>query len=141
MIITPRFYTMVSGIGKGKYDLTAFDHALQVAGIGDYNLIRVSNILPAECCYVDTIDLPKGSVVYTAYAHKTLNPKSEISSSVAVGIAVARNKSENGVIFEVSVETNDAEKIVREMCCEAMLNRTRAIKNITSKAESISAEQ
>lgn len=141
MIITPRYYTIVSGIGKGQYELTAFDHALHVAGIGDYNLVKISSILPAECCYVNAIDLPKGSIVYTAYAHKILNPKSEIIGSVAVGIAVAKNNSENGVIFEASVETNEAEKIVRKMCCEAMLNRTRAIKDLVSKAEQISADQ
>ena len=42
-------YTIVSGVGKGLTSLSAFDNALLNAGVGDYNLVKVSSILPAKC--------------------------------------------------------------------------------------------
>ena len=56
----PSYYTIVSGKGFGKYALTSFDNALLDAGVGDYNLIKVSSILPARCQYKSSINLEKG---------------------------------------------------------------------------------
>ena len=39
-------YTLVSGIGTGSTVLNAFDAALLSAGVGNFNLLRVSSILP-----------------------------------------------------------------------------------------------
>lgn len=39
-------YTLVSGLGYGDTALNALDNALCCAGVGDYNLIKVSSIWP-----------------------------------------------------------------------------------------------
>ena len=37
---------LTSGVGTGRSHLNAFDHALRDGGIADYNLIKVSSIIP-----------------------------------------------------------------------------------------------
>lgn len=53
------YYTMVSGVGYGKTKLTAFDNALQYAKVGDYNLIKVSSILPPKAKEANKIVVEK----------------------------------------------------------------------------------
>ena len=59
MAYEPHYYTLVSGIGKSQFPLVAFDNALRDAGIGDYNLVRVSSILPPNCKFCDKIAIKK----------------------------------------------------------------------------------
>lgn len=127
-MITPQYYTIVSGRGESEYKLVAFDKALIDAGIGDYNLIKVSSIIPAGCIFCDTVDITKGSILYTAYAEQIV--QNNQWGSTAVSIALPKNASENGVIFEYSSDNSNAEDIVRNMCKEAMSNRGRAIDDI-----------
>ena len=126
-MITPQYYTIVSGRGESKYRLVAFDKALLDAGIGDYNLVKISSIIPPGCTFRETIDLSKGSILYAAYASKTVQEGQ--SGSTAVAIAIPTDSDKNGVIFEDSSD-NNAENIVRDMCQEAMFNRGRSISDI-----------
>lgn len=125
---TPQYYTIVSGRGESKYRLIAFDKALIDAGIGDYNLVKVSSIIPAGCTFQDTINIAKGSILYAAYAKQIVQYGQ--FGSTAVAVALPESPNENGVIFEESSDSNNVEDIVRDMCKEAMLNRGRPIANI-----------
>lgn len=58
----PQSYMLVSGIGKAEYPLVTFDNALRDAGIGDYNLVKVSSILPPKCIRKNVIDIKQGSI-------------------------------------------------------------------------------
>ena len=131
-MITPKYYSIVSGSGESEYELVAFDKALMDAGIGDYNLVQVSSIIPPCCEYRNVIDLVKGSILYAAYAKKTVRD-GEVGST-AVAVAFPKNDAENGVIFETSANGNDAEVRVKGMCTEAMQNRQREIKDIHSSS-------
>ena len=133
-MITPQYYTIVSGRGESKYRLVAFDKALLDAGIGDYNLVKVSSIIPPGCTFRETIDLSKGSILYVAYAAKTVQEGQLGSTAVAIAIPIDSDK--NGVIFEDSSD-NNAENIVRDMCQEAMLNRGLSISNIKCSSMAI----
>lgn len=62
----PQYYKIVSGVGKSKYALVSFDNALRNAGIGDFNIVKVSSILPINCKYSESIPLKKGSILYAA---------------------------------------------------------------------------
>ena len=131
-MIKPKYYTIVSGQGRSKYELVAFDKALLDAGIGDYNLVKVSSIMPASCTFREEIDLEKGSVIFVAYACKTVC--NEESGSTAVAIAIPNCDNENGVIFEASSNGNNAEDIVQEMCKDAMISRGRETKEIITSS-------
>ena len=46
------------GIGEGATELDAFDAALCDAGVGNYNLVCVSSILPPKCQVVRLREVP-----------------------------------------------------------------------------------
>ena len=122
MFVLPSHFKIVKGIGISKYPLVAFDSALQNAGIGDYNLVKVSSIIPAKCQKTDIIDLPKGSILYAAYSSITI--PNDPQQYVGVGVAVPNNSEESGVIFECRSEKKP-DDILRNMCKEAMDSREK----------------
>ena len=136
----PKHYKIVSGSGKSKLPLVAFDKALIDAGIGNFNLVKVSSILPAHCMYSEEITLTPGSIIYAAYASVTIT-KGE-SGQTAVAVAISENSDENGVIFETSSKENieNCELLVENMCTEAMEERNRKIKIIEKSSQKIIAE-
>lgn len=127
-MITPQYYTIVSGRGESEYKLVSFDKALIDAGIGDYNLVKVSSIIPAGCIFRNAIDITKGSILYAAFAKQIV--QNGQSGSTAVAVALPEKQDENGVIFEESSDNNNAEDVVRNMCKAAMFNRGRSVANI-----------
>lgn len=123
---------IVSGCAESEYELVAFDKALLSAGIGDYNLVRVSSIISAECTFREIINIPKGSILYAAYAKKVVIGGQSGSAAVAIAIPVC--PEENGVIFEASSDTENAESIAIDMCRDAMTSRKRVIKEMQSSS-------
>ena len=80
-------YFITSGSGTSSYKLVAFDNALLSAGISNYNLVRVSSILPARCERQQDVNLEKASPLHTAYAVVSSNiPGERIATAIAVGI-------------------------------------------------------
>ena len=137
-LFCPNKYKIVKGVGKSPYPLVAFDLALQNAGIGDYNLVKVSSILPANCQYTRDIDMPKGSILYAAYATRTISWGQ--SSGVGVAVAKAKSSEENGVIFEHTALYDPAD-VLKRMCTSAMENRNRAIESINVCTQTICGEE
>lgn len=135
---TLKHYTIVSGKGFSKYKLVAFDNALLNAGIGDYNLVKVSSILPAGCQYEENINIEKGSIIYAAYATVTVKDKQKITTAVAAAIPL--DDADSGVIFETYSDSGEAESDVCNMCMEAMENRDKNIKEIKSTSITVSGK-
>lgn len=136
-------FTFVKGIGKdSKSELLSFDTALCSADIGNYNIVRVSSILPPKAVKKRSIEVPKGSVLYVAYATATIYGAGRIASAISVGIP--KTSSEIGVIMEYSA-SNDRESVIecsREMVKKSMEYRGIALKDILSVGvEKIQEEQ
>ncbi len=115
----PRKFTLVVASAEGKTELTAFDKALLLAGIGNMNLLKVSSILPPDSYHVPELSIDAGSLLPIAYSSLTCTQPGElISSSVGVGIT---SKEHYGVIMEFSgfCSKEDAEDNVSEMVREA----------------------
>lgn len=134
-MLRPEKYQVVSGKGSSQYSLVAFDNALIDAGISDYNLLRVSSILPPNCRCTVKLDVPKGAPLLVAYGTITSNEKGMTIAS-AVSVALPVDKSEIGVIMEYSgvCSALEAESIVRKMAEEAMVNHGIGIREILSSA-------
>lgn len=97
MLVTPVSYTLAVGASEGVTPLNAFDNALLVAGIGNINLVKVSSILPPAVTYVESLEIPPGSLVPTAYCTVTSQvPGERIAAAVGVGIS----RDSFGVIME-----------------------------------------
>lgn len=129
-----------SGIGKAGSELNAFDRALMNSGVGNYNLLKVSSILPKGAIKTDLISLEQGDLLPIAYAHLTSEPCNDdikrISAAVAIGIPI--NSESVGVIMEWSgYELEDiARTKVVQMVKTAMNDRD--IKNYRIEIESSS---
>jgi len=119
----PKHYKLVKGIGTSIYPLVAFDNALKNAGISDYNLVKVSSIIPANCQKTDAIDLPNGSILYAAYSSVTIKDKK--SQYVGVAVAIPKDKNESGVIFECRSDSTP-DKDLFNMCRDAMSSRNKS---------------
>ncbi|MGE5481858.1 MAG: pyruvoyl-dependent arginine decarboxylase [Bacteroidota bacterium] len=122
MLPTPTKFTLVAGAAEGPTRLNAFDNALLAAGIGNLNLLKVSSILPPGAKAVDTLAIPPGSLVPTAYGAITSETPGEL---VAAAVGVGRNGDDFGVIMEFSGKCSkeEAEATVAEMVRAAFRHR------------------
>ena len=124
-------YILVSSVGVGSHELNSFDNALFQSKIANYNLVKISSILPINAKLCKRIDLEEGCILYTAYAQITTKQMGEhIAAAVAVGIP--KNKQNIGVIMEYSSFCNkaQAEDTVKNMVLEAMKLRGYEIAEI-----------
>lgn len=138
MTFLPEKFILRSSIGRSNHRLGAFDDALLEAGIGNYNLIKVSSILPPKCILRKEITLAKGALLPSAYASIfSSDIGTTISAAVAVGIPI--DPSSNGVIMEYSAFTseNETEATVRTYVKQAMMARGLAIKEIISVSSEV----
>ena len=134
-------YVMTSGIGVSEGRLASFDKALLKAGIGNYNLVRLSSILPAHCINSTLKELRKdvaeGSLLPTAYSTITSElPGEHIASSIGYGLS---DDPENvGVIMEYSNKGITADQARAKV--QAMLEEAFAARGWTLKETHIVAE-
>jgi len=135
MLPYPQKYKISSGAASAKHELVAFDKALIKAQISNYNLLRVSSILPIGCTQEDVIDKQEGSALLVAYGTRSSNiPGETIASAVGVGIPMVPNQV--GVIMEYAgvCDATTAEKTVREMVDIAMANHRIECKEILTSS-------
>lgn len=135
-------FTLCSGTGKARRALNAFDAALLEAGVGQYNLVRVSSILPPSSRKMEQVPLPPGSLLPIAYSYEIVEePGIRIVATVAV--ALPRDPREHGVIMEYHGQGNrhDAEEIVRGMAEEAMKIRSIPVQRILLASREVLSEE
>ena len=128
-----KFFTLGSGVGTAEEYILAFDRALRAAGFADYNLIKVSSILPARSSLSKKINLPKGSLLPIAYAEMHSNEEGRIIGS-AVAVAIPEDEESIGVIMEVKGFERKEVLIrkVEELCLRAMEDRGIKVKEVIS---------
>lgn len=135
------------GVGKSKNGLPSFDRALLDAGVGNYNLVRLSSILPALHEWVPVNQLPvrikEGSLLPTAYSTITSDTLGDtIVSTIGVGLPV--DCRHVGVIMEYSaknVSEEEALKTLRSMIKEAFEVRGWALDNMVCESVSAKVEE
>lgn len=94
-------YFIGGGIGYAVNKLNAFDAALLSAKVGNYNLVKVSSILPPHAVKQNSISVQQGSILHTAYSTLLCDERNQIISS-GVGIAIPDKRLLPGVIMEHS---------------------------------------
>lgn len=143
MMTYPTRFALCSGNGKAIHKLVSFDNALIGAGISNYNLLKVSSILPIACKRVDKVDKRLGSALLCAYGAISSNELGKTIAS-AVGVGIPQNCEDVGVIMEFSgyCDASEAERIVREMTLEAMKNHKIECKEVLcSSAEAFVCDE
>jgi len=106
-------------VGHADDYILAFDRALRGAGFSDYNLLRVSSVLPPGALPSDEIPLPKGYLLPIAYGEKSSSERGALIGA-AVAVAVPKDPENVGIIMEVtgnepsSVLMDKAEALARQ---------------------------
>jgi arginine decarboxylase len=126
-------FILRAGVGRGLYKSTAFDRALVEAGVSNYNLIKVSSVLPPNCMQNNIITLAQGLLLPSAFAAiYSKNIGDVVSAAVAIG--VPKNNTDIGVIMKHSaiVRQGKTEMVARQLAEQAMVDRSIAILEIIS---------
>lgn len=134
-MIYPSNFFITSGKGQSSHELVAFDNGLIDAHIANYNLSKVSSILPAGAVRAEKVGLREGSLLLTAYATISSNhPGTRIATAVGVGIPCS--SEEVGVIMEFSgyCSAEEASARIKSMCTEAMQNHGIPCKEVLISA-------
>lgn len=131
----PTSFFMSSGLGMSQYPLVAFDAALLDAQIANFNLLKISSILPSKATQVNRINVKEGSPLLTAYAKIDSNIAGT-QIATAVGVAIPANADDVGVIMEYSgyCSKSEAVETVSAMCKEAMRNHEIEYKEVLTTA-------
>lgn len=123
-------YCLVCGKGKDFEEISSFDSALINAGIGNYNLVKISSILPAGCKRTENIAEADGTILYTAYITKSTRTREQIA--VAVAVAIPQSIHSCGVIIKYAHKGSKdaAEKKARLLAIKAMEKRSIPIDRV-----------
>ena len=68
--------TVAAAIGRGRTELAAFDSALVAVGAANFNLVRLSSVIPPHSTVVEAGDAPPrppgtwGDRLYVVYAER-----------------------------------------------------------------------
>lgn len=92
------------GVGTGPTRLAAFDHALRSAGVADFNLVRLSSVIPPHSVVLETelaqqIRGGHGDLLYCVYADAYSSTPGE---SAWAGMTWAQDGSGAGLFAEHS---------------------------------------
>jgi len=137
-----RFMTLGAGVGVAPFELVAFDRALRQAGFANYNLVRLSSIVPPEVSIRPRVELPGGSLLPIAYGAFTSHERGE-RIAAAVAVALPTDPHAVGVIMEVSgyMSRREAQAQVEAMAELAMSDRHLSIARIEVVAVEAVVEQ
>ncbi|MEN3044527.1 MAG: arginine decarboxylase, pyruvoyl-dependent [Candidatus Hydrothermales bacterium] len=126
-----RYYFLTKGFGVANRELLSFDRALRSAKIDNFNLVKISSILPPGVKKSKKINLPNASILHVAYGYVISNREREVISAVC-GIAIPQKECEIGVIMEWSSYGSKLKGVeeVRNMLEKSMSDRNIKIKKI-----------
>jgi len=103
MNFVPKYLFFTKGVGKSKEKLQSFEMALRNAHIAEYNLVRVSSILPPGAKILSEKQglkkLSPGQIVFVVLADIATNEPNRLIAS-SVGIAQPDDKERYGYLSE-----------------------------------------
>lgn len=106
-----------TGVGKGKYELNAFDNALINLGIGNANLTKLSSVLPenAKVVYELPRDVRMGEIISAVYVYTVVK-----EGKAACGLALGYRKEGGGLFYEYEgINKYEVDEILEKMIKEA----------------------
>lgn len=117
------------GIGEGPTELAAFDRALYDAGIANYNLIKLSSIIPPDSNVkvgkIDWNNKAHGDKLYVVLSECTETRKGK-KAWAGLGWIIAEDDSCKGIFVE---QTGSSEKEVKKMITDSLESIQKYRKN------------
>ena len=99
----PRKMFLTKGVGKHREKLTSFEMALRSAGVAQFNLVRVSSILPPNCKVISPQEglkiLRPGEIVYCVLSDNATNEPHRLVAA-GVGVAIPKDRNMYGYLSE-----------------------------------------
>jgi Uncharacterized conserved protein len=83
----PKYAFLTKGVGISKEKLTSFEMSLRDAGIAEYNIVKVSSIMPPQCKIISKKEglkmLSAGQIIFVVLSECSTNePGRKVTSSV-----------------------------------------------------------
>lgn len=99
----PRKVLLTKGVGKHKQKLHSFELALRKAGIAQFNIVRVSSILPPGCEFVSREkgleEIKPGEIIYCVMSDNATNEPNRLIAA-SIGVAIPADRKQYGYISE-----------------------------------------
>lgn len=129
------------GHAEGDTKLNAFDNALIAAGIGQWNLVKVTSVAPPGAVLLDEpVEIEPGSLVPAVLTSTvSQDPGETISSCIGIGMS----SKGHGMIMEHSGAgtAQQMEEIVEGMIHEAMARRGLEAEHLDLRSVSHTVER
>ncbi len=126
MSLIPKAIFFVKGVGYHKSKLGSFEQALRCAGIAQYNLVKVSSILPPYCLEIPQQDglaqLRPGQIVYTVISRASSNEFNRLISA-SIGVAKPADHRTYGYLsehHEFGVKPEKAGEFAEDLAAELL---------------------
>jgi arginine decarboxylase len=140
----PNLLWPTSGHAEGSTRLNAFDNALLLAGIGNFNLVKVTSVAPQGALFVqERPPITSGAVVPVVL---TSAQSDQAGRNVSAAVGVGLGNGSHGMIMEHSGEgtPEEMEAIVRRMLDESFMRRgleleTVVVRSVTHRVEQVGA--
>jgi len=102
-MFVPTKLFLTKGMGRHREKLTSFEMALRDAKIADFNLVRVSSIIPPRCRIVPLEaglqSLSKGEIIYCVLSEAASDEPHRLVAA-SIGLANPRDESIHGYLSE-----------------------------------------
>jgi arginine decarboxylase len=126
----PNVLWLTQGTAEGDTKLNAFDNALIAAGIGQFNLVKVTSVAPELASLAsEPIAIEAGAVVPAVLASaQSSQPGEVITACVGIGFG----KGSHGMIMEHAGpgHPEEMEPIVRRMIDESFARRGLTLERV-----------
>jgi len=109
---------VVTGTGRGPTGLAAYDAALVDAGVGDYNLVRLSSVIPAGADLQIRESAP--DLGETGRRLHVVEASARGPDPVGAALSWARAEDGRGVFYEASASGEGAASRARETAIEGV---------------------
>ncbi len=101
--LVPRKFFLTRGVGEHRDKLQSFELALRDAGIAEFNLVKVSSIIPPNCELISKEEglkmLKPGQIVFCVLSYNASNEKNRLLSA-SIGCALPKDKNMYGYLSE-----------------------------------------
>ncbi len=128
------------GAAEGDTKLNAFDNALIAAGIGQWNLVKVTSVAPRDAVIVGgPIEIEAGAVVPAVLTSaQSDQPNQLITACVGIGLGTGSH----GMIMEHSGPgtPEEMEAVVRKMVDESFMRRGLELERVIVRSASHTVE-
>ena len=101
--VVPSRIFLTKGVGRHREKLQSFEMALRHARIANFNLVRVSSILPPGCRVISrslgVTNLRPGQIVYCVLSENATNEPNRLIAA-SIGLSTPKNPDSHGYLSE-----------------------------------------